>query len=176
MKTPIFYFKLFTSLATVLPASLFSELYNWQNVEVIQEGVEKPHATMMTYPSQQQALKNIYATAYTGSPWYQSLNGKWHFNWSKNPASRPLNFWQTDYDTEAWKSIQVPSNWSKFGYGMPIYVNSEYPFPDTTRAPNAPTEYNPVGSYVRTLRYRRVGENVLPFFTLKALTLPTTFG
>ena len=30
----------------------------WQNVHVFQENVEKPHSTMMTYPSARTALAN----------------------------------------------------------------------------------------------------------------------
>ena len=29
---------------------------------------------------------------------YQSLNGTWHFFWSKNAASRPVNFYREDFD------------------------------------------------------------------------------
>lgn len=140
-------------------ASAAFALESWQDVKVFQEGVEKPHATMMTYPSPKAALEHVRATDYATSPWVQSLNGDWQFNWAKNPASRPADFWKTDYNTQAWKTIPVPSNWSKHGHGMPIYTNSKYPFPKNLKAPNAPTEYNPVGSYVRTFTVPAAWEN-----------------
>jgi len=140
---------LFLSAVHLLVApSAFAASAAWQDVAVIQEGVETPHATMMTYPGAAAALKNARASDYKNSPWYQSLNGDWQFNWSKNPASRPADFWKAGYNTETWQSIPVPSNWGKHGHGTPIYTNSRYPFP--YNPPHAPVKYNPVGSYVRT--------------------------
>lgn len=120
----------------------------WQDLEVLQQNVEKPHASMMTYPDAATALENARATSYAASPWYRSLDGDWRFQWSENPASRPVDFWKPDYDTSHWDTIPVPSNWQKHGYGTPIYTNSVYPFPYDP--PHPPVEYNPVGSYVRT--------------------------
>jgi len=145
------------ALHALMASSAFAELAEWQDVKVFQKNVEKPHATMMTYPSQKEALKNVRATDYATSPWHRSLNGDWQFNWAKNPASRPVDFWKPDYSTADWKTIPVPSNWSKHGHGMPIYTNSKYPF--EAKAPNAPTEYNPVGSYERTFTIPAAWEN-----------------
>jgi len=82
------------------------------------------------------------------SPWYKSLNGQWKFNWVQKPADRPVNFCQPDFDDSQWKEIEVPSNWELQGYGIPIYVNSDYEFaPDNPQPPHIPHDYNPVGSY-----------------------------
>ena len=83
---------------------------------------------------------------------YISLNGKWFFNWSKNPSERPQNFYQNNYNVKNWNLIDVPSNWQMKGYGIPIYTNIKYPFSfyDEPNPPNIPDEYNPVGSYKRT--------------------------
>mgnify|MGYP005843511405 CR=1 FL=1 len=134
----------FTNLGSAVPG----ELAAWQDLEIIQRNEEKPHASMMTYPDAPSALANAQATGYTASPWFQSLDGAWRFEWSENPAGRPVDFWKPDYDTSGWDTIPVPSNWQMHGYGTPIYTNSVYPFPYDP--PHAPVEYNPVGSYVRT--------------------------
>ena len=83
---------------------------------------------------------------------YISLNGKWFFNWSKNPSERPQNFYQNNYNVKNWNLIDVPSNWQMKGYGIPIYTNIKYPFSfyDEPNPPHIPDEYNPVGSYKRT--------------------------
>ena len=83
---------------------------------------------------------------------YLSLNGKWLFKWSKNPNSRPKDFYKTDYNTKDWKNLEVPSNWQLHGYGVPIYVNIPYPFSfkKTPNPPDVPDEDNPVGSYKRS--------------------------
>lgn len=116
----------------------------WNNVKVLHVNREKPHATMMVYSSDYQARtfnKEL-------SENFVSLNGVWKFNWSKNPALRPADFYEVNYNDKEWKSIKVPSNWEIEGFGVPIYTNIEYPF-DTTDV-QAPIEWNPVGSYRRT--------------------------
>ena len=37
---------------------------------------------------------------------YISLNGKWLFKWSKNPNSRPKDFYKTDYNTKDWEKLE----------------------------------------------------------------------
>ena len=76
---------------------------------------------------------------------YLSLNGDWKFNWVRSPKDRITNFYEIDLDDSNWKTIPVPSNWEVEGYGHPIYLDERYPF--TTKWPNAPKEYNPVGTY-----------------------------
>lgn len=92
------------------------------------------------------------------SSFYQSLNGPWRFHWAPDPQSRPTNFYEPDFDVSNWDHIPVPSNWQMEGYGVPIYLNSQYPFKvDPPRVMGTPpksyTAYelrNPVGSYRRT--------------------------
>ncbi len=82
---------------------------------------------------------------------YISLNGYWHFKWSKNPSTRPEDFYKISYNTNKWDTILVPSNWQLQGYGLPIYVNIPYPFSYSSNPnpPDIPDNYNPVGSYKR---------------------------
>src|SRR6218665_2098493 len=79
------------------------------------------------------------------SPMVKLLNGKWKFFWSKNPASRPIDFYKENFDVSSWKEIPVPSDWQMEGYDYPIYVNIQYPYDE--QPPFIPKEYNPVGSY-----------------------------
>ena len=104
-----------------------------------------PHrATSLPYPSKELARDNVY----TSSPYYQSLDGTWKFNFAKNPSERPLDFWQKGFNTSSWADIPVPSNWEMQGYGIPIYTNITYPFPKNP--PYIPEDDNPVGSYKRS--------------------------
>ena len=82
---------------------------------------------------------------------YISLNGYWHFKWSKNPSTRPEDFYKISFNTNKWDTILVPSNWQLQGYGLPIYVNIPYPFSYSSNPnpPDIPDNYNPVGSYKR---------------------------
>ncbi|MCB1131846.1 MAG: DUF4981 domain-containing protein, partial [Verrucomicrobiae bacterium] len=92
------------------------------------------------------------------SPWCMMLNGDWKFHWVNHPDKRPADFFRTDFDDSAWKTIPVPSNVELHGYGTPIYCNQPYPFQkDPPRVMGEPpknfttfTERNPVSSYRRT--------------------------
>ena len=57
----------------------------WRNPAILRVGAEKPHATLTVYPSAALAA----AGDRTQSPWFQSLNGAWKFQWSRAPARAP---------------------------------------------------------------------------------------
>ena len=114
----------------------------WNDLNILQVNREKPHATLVPYSTPKAAFERWK------SPWIQSLNGDWKFNWVRKPADRPVNFYKTSFNDSAWKTIPVPSNWEIEGHGIPIYTNSKYPFPK--KPPHAPTKWNPVGSYRHT--------------------------
>ena len=129
----------------------FSQPPDWENCAVIGTNKEPAHCTLMPFDTIEQAK----AGEIMQSVWHQSLNGKWKFRWSKDPDSRPADFYQVDYDVSGWDEIPVPSNWQMHGYGRPLYTNSTYPFrkdpPHVMGTP--PEDYtnysarNPVGSY-----------------------------
>jgi beta-galactosidase len=114
-----------------------------ENPKIFTINTEKPHSTLIPYQDIDQLLGQ------KPSPYFLSLNGKWKFNFVDRPADRPVNFYNEDYDVSKWKEIDVPSNWEFQGYGIPIYVNSDYEFPKPWNPPNIPHDNNPVGSYKR---------------------------
>ena len=118
----------------------------WDDPAVLHEGTERPHATLMAYPSAELAATGDPAR----SPWFRSLNGTWKFNWAPGPASRPVGFHREDFSDGSWKTIRVPGSIEAQGFGIPIYVNSGYSFPYDEKAPRPPLEANPVGSYRTT--------------------------
>lgn len=79
------------------------------------------------------------------------LNGNWKFHYSINPDSRPERFYQVDFDCSAWGTIKVPGHIQLQGYGTPQYVNTIYPWDGhrDVQPPEIPTDFNPVGSYVK---------------------------
>ncbi|MCL4402951.1 MAG: DUF4981 domain-containing protein, partial [Acidobacteria bacterium] len=128
-------------LTVLLPAA---ERPEWDNPAVIHAGTERPHATMMAYPSAELAKTGERSK----SPWFELLNGTWKFQGSLRPADRPLDFYRPDYDDTKWRTIPVPSSWQMHGFDIPIYTNIIYPWPqDVNAAPQPPHDYNPVGSY-----------------------------
>ncbi len=134
-------------LSVFVVSAVFSSLclagVDWEDPTVIGRNKEPGHCTLMPYPDVESALE----CRRDASPFHQSLNGKWKFNWESKPADRPMDFYKPDYDVSGWDEIPVPSNWQMHGYGRPIYTNMRYPFP--ADPPHIPHTYNPVGSYRR---------------------------
>jgi len=108
----------------------------------------KPHVTSMPYSSLKEAIEGNRRS----SEWYQTLSGKWKFYWVKRPEERLNSFQENNFDVSGWKEISVPGSWQLQGYDYPIYTNVMYPWADDwwISAPEAPTNYNPVGHYKRT--------------------------
>ena len=121
-----------------------AEKPEWDNPAIVHVGTEKPHSTMMVYPSA--------ALARTAdplkSPWYALLNGTWKFYGVLRPADRPLEFFRPEYDDSKWQPMPVPSSWQMHGFDIPIYTNIIYPWPQPVdKRPQVPYEFHPVGSY-----------------------------
>ena len=81
----------------------------------------------------------------------QSLDGAWIFKWSKNPDSRPADFWQEGFDLSGFTTIQVPGHMETQGYDKIHYTNKLYPWDGHAELlpPHIDWEFNPVGSYVK---------------------------
>ena len=114
------------------------EQKNHYNHQVFEDNKLVPRATFF-------AFENSDITNKENSQRFYDLNGEWKFNWVKDPKQRPTTFQHQEFDDSDWGTIPVPSNWELEGYGHPIYLDERYPF--TTKWPNAPTDYNPVGTY-----------------------------
>ena len=129
-------------LTAAIATTVFAEeTPDWEDPVMIGMNKEPAHATLMPYESVDVALR----CDRTASKYYKSLNGRWKFNWAKQPADRPVDFYKRGFDDRAWNTIPVPSNWQMEGYGLPIYVNVRYPF--RSNPPYIPHDNNPVGSY-----------------------------
>ena len=53
----------------------------------------------------------------TQSPYYQSLDGVWKFQWVGIPSNAKEEWLAKDFDDAAWTSIDVPSSWQVWGLG-----------------------------------------------------------
>ena len=140
----------------------------WDDVSVFQVNRQRAHTLDVPLPA-----KAAVAVAYTptnaleASPYVQSLNGTWKFQWTGTPAEASNTFMQSDFNASAWDEIEVPSSWQVYGvrhgknWDKPLYVNVAYPFtydrstwsimadrPDRFTYRGA--MQNPVGSYRRT--------------------------
>ncbi len=105
---------------------------------IFEENKLPPRAHFFAFESQSIVQKE-------DSKRFLDLNGEWKFHFVKDPKKRPLTFHNTSFDDSEWDTIPVPSNWEIEGYDHPIYLDERYPF--DTKWPDAPTDYNPVGTY-----------------------------
>jgi beta-galactosidase len=127
---------------------------DWLNPEMLGITNLPPHASMVVCPDVDTALSIAHRTnrERVKSPWYRSLNGDWKYHYAANHRGRVANFWAADFDDSAWGTIPVPSNVEMHGYGIPIYVNIRYPWPEPWNPPEVPADdpNNTVNHYRRT--------------------------
>lgn len=146
--------KLLCSVAVLTAVSgIAQQLPEWQTIDAFANGQLQPHALIVPYPAND--IDAIRDFKYEESPYYLSLNGKWHFSWVKGTDNRPAGFQAPDYDVSSWDLITVPGNWERQGYGTTVYVNTTYEFDSEWAdfkkdAPLVPSATNEVGSYRRT--------------------------
>ncbi|MBP7276283.1 MAG: DUF4981 domain-containing protein [Kiritimatiellae bacterium] len=125
----------------------------WEDPEVFGIGKLPPRSTGWSCPDAAAAL----ASTYENAPDLRCLNGEWAFHWQPQPEPRPRGFEQPGFDASSWKTIPVPSNWERHGWGVPVYTNTRYPFQvDPPRVMGTPPSHftsfaqrNPVGRYRR---------------------------
>lgn len=108
----------------------------WQNPQINSINREPIQAHFLPYSDAKRSVERRI-----------SLAGTWKFLYSRNPTACPADFYQPGYNTRKWKNIQVPGSWELQGFDAPIYTDVKYPFP--ANPPYVPTDYNPVGAYVR---------------------------
>ena len=131
--------RVLTAIFVLVAAAAMAQDPYWENPEMFAENKLPARATLMPYPSAEEAF------ARGESSLVMDISGEWRFHWSATPAEAPEGFWNVDYDDEAWGTMPVPGNWELNGYGYPIYTNIVYPFPKNP--PYIPHDDNPTGCY-----------------------------
>ncbi len=127
-------------ISIMCPTHLHSQ--EWQDQQVNSRNRLNARATSYPYTSLAAARTTDRTLAEV-----KSLDGVWRFKFAQSVESAPEGFFERDYDTSSWDSIEVTSCWEMKGYGYPIYTNSVYPFPSK---PPYITCDNPTGCYTRT--------------------------
>ena len=106
-------------------------------------------------------FKNYREWQQNNSSFIQKLNGNWKFKFSKNPQSRPADFFKPDFDSSKFDSIPVPSEIELNGYAQNQYINTLFPWEgkiyrrpayslDQKAAPSfSEGQDNTVGSYIK---------------------------
>jgi len=151
---PIF-LRLNVALVILLPLALrAAELADWENPRLTAVNNLPPHATMVICPDSRTAMKigPVCNAERVKSPFYRSLNGDWKYHYASNQLARVTDFWLRDFNDRDWKTIPVPANVEKHGFGIPIYVNIQYPWRKPWNPPFVPADdpNNSVNAYRRT--------------------------
>ena len=121
----------------------------WHDLQVNEVNRLKLHTNYFAYENETLAL----AGQMDKSANFISLHGAWKFNWVKDADKRPTDFYKTDLDDSAWKTMNIPANWETNGYGVPEYVNTGFAWRGhfDQKPPAVPVKDNNVGSYRRII-------------------------
>lgn len=121
--------------------------------------------TNVVYDSVDKAITGAKDYNKAASKYVQLLTGKDQADWSLVVLQNQTlaqgdaykDFYKTDYKatTDDWKTnLQLPCSWTRQGFDFSIYTNVTMPwqskYDSGVNAPNAPTNYNPVGLYRKT--------------------------
>ncbi len=125
----------------------------WQFTGHLRDGQVTEHTLVVPY-AMTDAPADIRDMAYTRSPYYLDLNGKWAFAWSENCSASVGND-EPMAGKAMTDSIKVPASWQTQGYGTPVYVNERYEFDSDfygfkKQPPTVPDTGNETGVYRRT--------------------------
>ncbi|WP_242205226.1 glycoside hydrolase family 2 TIM barrel-domain containing protein [Aestuariivivens insulae] len=112
------------------------------NPSIVSKNTLKPRATFFAFENEALALLGDKES----SKHFQSLNGTWNFQYFETSNEVDKSITNPSYPLEKLNTISVPGNWEAQGFGVPYYLDEEYPF--TPNPPYTP-EDNPVGVYKR---------------------------
>lgn len=65
---------------------------------------------------------------HNNSRFAQNLDGQWQFNFAENPREREEDFYNTDYDSSSFGTIEVPSEIELNNYAQNNYINTLIPW------------------------------------------------
>jgi len=100
----------------------------WRNPEVFRINKENAHAEFTVHQDRADAVKPLDLANPWRSDAYQSLNGKWDFNWYKTLDAVPTGWAEPSSKVSEWGSIPVPGSWQTYGFDRLYYVNTRLPF------------------------------------------------
>jgi beta-galactosidase len=87
------------------------ELPDWSNLNILHRNTLPPRASFFVYDTVTDALTRDPSKSRT-----LSLSGTWKFSLAKSPFDAP-DFYEKEFDTAKWGTIQVPGMWQLQGYG-----------------------------------------------------------
>lgn len=132
----------------------------WENPALTGENRRAAHSDFHAYASAEEACLGDR----THSIGFVDLNGAWTFALMPGASATEKLIGHRDavaevmspsYDSSAWGSVTVPSNWQAEGYGQWHYTDEAYPFP--ALPPHVPSD-TPTGIYRRYIAFPQCQE------------------
>lgn len=141
---------LFTTIS-ILAAAFFSaaaeQVPNWKNLDVYSVNAETERTELIFWSTWQDALSKDFEQ----SEFYHDLNGTWKFRYYDTQEDMDPSIGQTTAEqASSWDDIKVPGNWEMQGFGIPVYVNTDFEFMTWNPKPPYIPDANPAGVYFRT--------------------------
>ncbi|OXM83318.1 glycoside hydrolase family 2 TIM barrel-domain containing protein [Paenibacillus rigui] len=134
----------------------------WEDPHVLHVNRREARASYIPYAGQAAAR----AGQRGGSPFYQTLNGSWKFQYYPSVTQVQDGFYDEKADISGWDELLVPSCWQVNGYDQLQYVNVRYPIP--VDPPYVP-DMNPAGVYVREFNMREDWESKKKFIVFEGV-------
>jgi beta-galactosidase len=88
---------------------------SWEHPELVAWGRLPARSPLIPFPDAESARGGDRNT----SPFFTSLNGRFHFTLADRPEAAPADFAAPDFDDSSWSEIPVPSNWTREGWDHP---------------------------------------------------------
>lgn len=127
--------------------SYAQDIPNWKNLDVCSIGAETQRTELIFHPTWEDALDKDFEQSVN----YVDLNGVWKFRYHDSQADMdPAIGGTTSEQAASWDDINVPGNWEVQGFGVPVYVNTDFEFMTWNPQPPFIPDENPVGVYFRT--------------------------
>lgn len=142
--------KYILTIITFASAAVFSsaqDVPNWKNLDVYSVNAETQRTELIFHPTWEDALSKDFEQGAN----YVDLNGTWKFKYHDSQADMdPAIGAVTSAQTVSWDDIKVPGNWEVQGFGIPVYVNTDFEFMTWNPKPPFIPDENPAGVYFRT--------------------------
>lgn len=148
-KKTILFAALLCLMAQVSKSDNVPTFTEWHDMSVNEINRLPVHASFFAFENESLATKGDKRQ----SARYLSIDGDWKFCWVENADQRPTDFYRTDLDDSAWKTLRTPAMWELNGYGDPEYVNIGFAWRGhfENNPPQVPVKDNHVGTYRRTI-------------------------
>ena len=85
--------RVLTAIFVLVAAVAMAQDHYWENPEMFAENKLPARATLMPYPSAEEAF------ARGESSLVMDISGEWRFHWSATPAEAPEGFWAVPVET-----------------------------------------------------------------------------